>query len=115
MAGASVSTAQPPSSRDRRRRPPGPIGHALFGSLPEIRNDPLRLFVQAADRYGDLVLFRAVHRRVYLVVGPDLIAHVAVANRENYKKGVSYDALRVPIRDSLLTADGSTAQSRRRL
>jgi cytochrome P450 len=40
---------------------------------------------------------------------------VAVANRENYIKGVSYDALRVPIGDSLLTVDGTAAQARRRL
>jgi cytochrome P450 len=93
----------------------GPPGEPVLGSLRRLRNDPLGLFVEGASLYGDLVGFRALHRRVYLAVGPDVIARIAVGNRENYRKGVSYDALRVPIGDALLTMDGRGAQARRRL
>src|SRR3954468_19224985 len=103
-----------PAARDVRR-PPGPRGEPLIGSLRRVRDDPLGLFVEGATGYGDIVGYRAVHRRIFLVVGPELIARVTVGNRENYRKGVSYDALRVPIRDSLLTVDGPEGQARRRL
>jgi cytochrome P450 len=99
----------------RPGRPPGPSGDFLLGSLRQLRADPLSLFVDSAARYGDLIHFRAGPRHVYLVVGPELIARVGVNNRENYVKGVSYDALRVPIGDALLTADGEKWKARRRL
>src|SRR2546421_5134818 len=103
------------AGRTRHRHPSGPRGEPLLGSLRRLRNEPLGLFVDGATRHGDLVAFQAAHRRVFLVVGPELIAHVAVGNRENYRKGVSYDALRVPIGDALLTVDGPAGQARRRL
>ena len=59
--------------------------------------------------------FRAAHRGVFLLVGPRAIAHVGIHNRDNYVKGVSYDALRVPLPNALLTIDGEEARERRRL
>jgi cytochrome P450 len=91
-----------------------PRGEPLLGSLRRLRNDPLGLFVEGATAH-DLVPFRAAYRRVFLVVGPELIAQVAVDGRERYAKGVSYDALRVPIGDALLTIDGPPWKPRRRL
>jgi cytochrome P450 len=87
----------------------------VLGELPRLRNDPLRLFTEAASSGEDVVRFRAAYRSVFLAVGPDAIAHVGIHNRDNYVKGVSYEALRVPIGDALLTIDGSTARERRRL
>ena len=87
----------------------------MLGSLRRLRADPLGLFVEASTRHEELAAFRAAHRRVYLLTGADTIAHVTVRNRQNYVKGVSYDALRVPIRDALLTLDGPAAHERRRL
>jgi len=84
-------------------------------ALRRLRNDPLGLFAEAAAQDTEVAAFRAAHLRVFLAVGADAIAHVTLANRDNYRKGVSYDALRIPIGDSLLTADGATAVSRRRL
>jgi cytochrome P450 len=116
--GASKARPRPRAitgPRIRARNPAGPRGEPLLGSLRRLRADPLGLFVEAASAYGDLVGFRALHRHVYLAVGSDAIAQIAVRNRENYTKGVSYDALRVPIGDALLTMDGPEAQARRRL
>src|SRR3954462_15322661 len=96
----------PPRPGPRRLSPRGPRGEPLLGSLRRLRSDPLGLFVEAAAQHGDLVSFRALHRRLFLAVGGDAIAHVTVGNRENYTKGVSYDALRVVIGDALLTMDG---------
>src|SRR3954454_8345991 len=94
---------------------PEPGGLRVPGSLRRLRSDPLGLFAEAASRREDLVAFRAVYRRVYLLTGAGPIAQVTVRNRRNYVKGVSYDALRVPIRDALLTLDGPAAHERRRM
>ena len=87
----------------------------LLGDLAALRNDPLRLFATAAATGDDLVRFRAAHRSVFLAVGPEAIARIGIHNRDNYVKGVSYDALRVPLPNALLTIDGDEARDRRRL
>ena len=111
----TATTKAPAASRARRARPPGPAGSPLLGCARELHADPLGLFARSAAEYGDLVCLPVAHRRVYLVVGPDLITQIGVRNRENYVKGVSYDALRIPMREALLTADGETWRRRRRL
>ncbi len=105
----------PAPARPARARPPGPAGVPLLGCARELRGDPLRLFARGAAEHGDLVCFPVAHRRVYLVVAPELIAQIGIRNRENYVKGVSYDALRIPMGDALLTADGELWRKRRRL
>jgi len=87
----------------------------LLGDLSELRNDPLGLFARAAASGEEVVRFRAAYRGVFLAVGPQAIAHVGIHHRENYVKGVSYDALRVPLPNALLTIDGEDARERRKL
>ena len=118
MTTTATTTTEAPSAAPgagRRTRPPGPAGAPLIGVARELHGDPLGLFARCAAEHGDLVCLPVAHRRVYLVVGPDLIAQVGIRNRENYVKGVSYDALRIPMREALLTADGETWRKRRRL
>lgn len=111
----TTATRKAPQPAGPRVRVPGPTGVRALGCLRELRSDPLGLFVRSAAEHGDLVRFPAGPRRVFLVVAPDHIAHIGIRNRENYVKGVSYDALRVPIGNALLTADGETWRGRRRL
>jgi cytochrome P450 len=95
-------------TRSVRRRP-------ILGDLARLRNDPLGLFAEAAASGRDVVRFRAAHRNVFLAVAAEAIAHVGIHNRDNYVKGVSYDALRVPLPNALLTIDGEEARERRKL
>jgi cytochrome P450 len=88
---------------------------ALLGDLGRLRNDPLGLFAEGAASGEDVVRFRAAHRSVFLAVAPEAIAHVGIHNRANYTKGVSYDALRVPLPGALLTIDGEEARDRRKM
>lgn len=84
-------------------------------ALWRLRSDPLGLFGEAAASGEDAVVYRVAHRQVVLIIGPEPLARVTLTNRANYRKGVSYDALRVPLADSLLTIDGDEATERRRL
>lgn len=45
-------------SRSQPDRPPGPRGHALLGSILDIRRNPLRAPEQWRRDYGDTVYFR---------------------------------------------------------
>ena len=103
------------ATRDARAGTRGAPRRPLLGDLSRLRNDPLGLFAEAACRGDDVVRFRAAHRGVFLAVGADAIAHVGIHNRDNYAKGVSYDALRVPLPNALLTIDGDEARERRKL
>ena len=98
----------PAGTRSVRRRP-------LLGDIARLRNDPLGLFAEAAASGEDVVRFRAAHLNVFLAVAPAAVAHVGIHNRANYFKGVSYDALRVPLPNALLTIDGDEARERRKL
>ncbi|MDQ3933209.1 MAG: cytochrome P450 [Actinomycetota bacterium] len=100
---------------DAPARPRGARRKRVLGDLDELRNDPLALFARAAASGEEVVRFRAVHRGVFLLPGPRAIAHVGIHNRDNYVKGVSYDALRVPLPNALLTIDGEEARERRRM
>lgn len=72
----------------QRRKAPGPQGDPELGSLPELRKDPLRLFVESRRRYGDMVRFRLGPELVgHLIAHPDYIRHVLVENKRNYSKG----------------------------
>ena len=105
---ATAATDAPAGSRGARRGP-------LLGDLQALRRDPLGLFVRGASSGADVVRFRAAYRGVYLAVGPQAIARIGIHNRDNYLKGVSYDALRVPLPNALLTIDGDEARDRRKL
>jgi cytochrome P450 len=105
---ATETAEAPRRTRSARRK-------RVLGDLDELRKDPLGLFARAAATGEEIVRFRAAHRNVFLLVGPRAIAHVGIHNRDNYVKGVSYDALRVPLPNALLTIDGEEARERRRL
>jgi cytochrome P450 len=105
----ATETRDPPAATRRARRSP------LLGDLQQLRHDPLGLFARGAASGADVVRFRAAVRNVYLVVSPQAIAHVGIHARDNYFKGVSYDALRVPLPNALLTIDGDEARERRKL
>ena len=69
--------------------PPGPRGYPILGMLPYLRKDPLRVYLDAADRYGDFVhmkvgAYMATWRR------PDDIKHVLQDNNRNYHKSLLY-------------------------
>jgi hypothetical protein len=51
-------------------RPPGPRGHGLVGSLPELRRDALGFFAACARQYGDVVPIRVPRRRSRFSLAP---------------------------------------------
>lgn len=94
--------------------PPGPRG-GPFGPLGRLRRDPLRLFIELRDRYGDVVHFRAGPYPVYLLCHPDLVREVLVVRHQAFMKSqVLQEAKRV-LGDGLLTSEGEVHRRQRRL
>jgi cytochrome P450 len=96
-------------------RPPGPRGFPIIGVLPQLRSDPIRVFLDAADRYGDFVHLKAGPYHGYLLSNPDDIKHVLQDNYRNYHKSPLYERLKDGVGEGLLTSEDSFWLRQRRL
>lgn len=96
---------------------PGPRGHPIFGSAPDLRRDPIGTFMQAWEAYGDVVRFRLGGPFIaYLLAHPDHVRHVLVEHHRDYIKVPWYNSkLKQVIGEGLLTAEGEVWVQRRRL
>jgi cytochrome P450 len=83
--------------------------------LPQLRSDPLRTFLEAADRYGDIVHLKAGPYHGYLLSDPADIRHVLQDNARNYHKSPLYDRLKDGLGNGLLTSEDSFWLRQRRL
>jgi cytochrome P450 len=101
--------------RDEVARPPGPRGYPFVGMLPQLRSDPIAVFLEAADRYGDLVHLKAGPYHGYLLSNPADIKHVLQDNYRNYHKSPLYERLKDGIGEGLLTSEDSFWLRQRRL
>jgi cytochrome P450 len=83
--------------------------------LPHLRSDPIRTFLDAADRYGDFVHLKAGPYHGFLLSEPADIKHVLQDNARNYHKSPLYDRLRDELGNGLLTSEDSFWLRQRRL
>ncbi len=95
--------------------PPGPHGVPWFGSYFSVLADPLRLFSDGRDRFGDVVRYRFGPFRFFVVNDPDAIQHLFVKNHRNYTKSRSYAGLRLVMGNGLVTSEGEFWRRQRKL
>lgn len=95
--------------------PPGPRGYPVIGMLPQLRADPIRTFLDAADEYGDVVHLKAGPYHGYLLSDPADIKHVLQDNARNYHKSPLYERLKDGIGHGLLTSEDAFWLRQRRL
>jgi cytochrome P450 len=100
---------------DSSAYPPGPRGYPILGVLPQLRSDPIATFLDAADRYGDLVHLKAGPYHGFLLSDPADIKHVLQDNARNYHKSPLYERLRDSLGNGLLTSENSFWLRQRRL
>ena len=87
----------------------------MLGVLPQLRSNPIRTFLNAADRYGDIVHLKAGPYHGYLLTDPAAIRHVLQDNARNYHKSPLYERLRDGLGNGLLTSEDSFWLRQRRL
>jgi cytochrome P450 len=95
--------------------PAGPRGYPIVGVLPSLRANPVRTFLAAADRYGEIVHLKAGPYHGFLVSDPSDIRHVLQDNARNYHKSPLYDRLRDSLGNGLLTSEDAFWLRQRRL
>jgi cytochrome P450 len=100
---------------ETRRLPPGPRGHFLLGSLPDLRRDQLGFYAACAREFGDLVPLRFAGRRGILVCHPDHIEEVLVARSRDFHKSPGVRLLQPLLGNGLLLAEDDTWLRQRRL
>jgi cytochrome P450 len=95
---------------------PGPPGYPLVGNMLEFRHDVLKLGVDAARTYGDVVRFKLGPHVIHLINHPDHVEHVLVHNQANYDRATRSAAqIALVCGQSLLTTSGAIWRSERRL
>jgi cytochrome P450 len=96
--------------------PPGPRGHALVGSLPELRADRLSFLSRTALQYGDVVNYRIATFHLMQVSHPDGIQRVLQENHRNYTKdSPTLREFRRVLGNGLFTSEGAFWLRQRRL
>lgn len=96
--------------------PPGYAFRGLFGTLPQLRADPLGFFLRAAREYGPVAALGIRRRHVYLVSDPGGVKRILQDNADHYgRKTRSVEALRETLGAGLLTITGPSWWRNRRL
>jgi cytochrome P450 len=92
---------------------PAPEAAAVIATMVR---DPLACQLKVAAKYGDAVRMPiGPHRSSFLFSTAGHAEYVFAVNQDNYVKAASYRPLRALIGDGLLTSEGATWRSHRRL
>jgi len=98
------------------RRAPGPRGHFVLGSLPDLRRDPATFLKRSQAEFGDVVRFSFGGKVAHLVSSPAGVRHVLQANAKNYTKNTpGIQKLKAILGEGLLTSDGDFWLRQRRI
>ncbi len=92
-----------------------PRGLPYFGQYFDVIRDPLALFTDGRDRFGDVVPFHFGPYTFVVLSDPAAVQHVFVRNHANYEKSRSYDGLRLVMGNGLVTSEGSFWKRQRKL
>ena len=94
----------------RARRPPGPRGHWLLGSLSEIRSDMPGTLIDVSREYGGVVRLRVGPAAMYLISdGPIIVDLLTRRAGELRKSNRTRQSLGGHLGDGLVTLEGEPA------
>jgi cytochrome P450 len=85
----------------------GPKGPPILGTIGAVIRDPLSFFVENSLRYGDIIPFNDLGKRIIQVNHPELVKYVLIENYKNYHKSESYIRFESAIGRGLLTSNGA--------
>ena len=95
---------------------PGPKGHFLLGSLPDIQRDRVQFLIDLQRDYGDVVRIRLGPAVGIAVFHPDAIKRIMQDNQSNYSKDtIALTSMRLIFGNGLITSSGDFWLRQRRL
>ncbi len=98
------------------KRPPGPKGNLLMGSLNDFGKDQPQFLLDSILEYGDIVYMRMAHLHVYLLGHPDYVREVLVTKGKSFEKSpLDRTILSKFLGNGLLTSEGNFHKRQRRL
>lgn len=103
------------ATRPQRMLPPGPRGHFLVGSLPDMRPSMLDFLAGLVRDHGDVVFFRVAHFKCCFINDAELIEQVLVRDCFDYLKSWDHRQLKHILGKGLLTSEGEFWRRQRRL
>ena len=102
--------------RSAGTRPPGPRGHWLLGSLPEVQRDMPQTLLDVTRQYGGLTRLRVGPASMYLVADSDLILEMIAQRPQEFRKSNrTRSSLGGHLGDGLITLEGAEHRRHRRL
>jgi cytochrome P450 len=97
-------------------RPPGPRGHWLVGSLPDIRRDMPQTLIDVSRQYGGVTRMRVGPAAMYLVADGELIVEMITRRAgELRKSNRTQQSLGGHLGRGLVTLEGAEHRRHRRL
>ena len=90
-------------------------GHWLLRNIPTMSKDILKHFYDQEQKLGTTYENPVPFLRIIATSEPDFMRHVLQQNHRNYKKGKSYDVLKLVLGNGLVTSNGKFWQKQRRL
>lgn len=87
-----------------------PLGH-----LNEFRKDPLLFLSDLYHQYETIVSFRFAHRKIHLLMEPNLIKEVLVSKQNAFHKSRPFQEMKTLLGEGLLTSEDDFHMKQRRL
>jgi cytochrome P450 len=87
----------------------------FLGHLVPYHRDPLRVLMDLAGTYGDVVRFKLGPQYMVLLNNPDLIKEVLVTRHSNFVKGRAMQFAKCVLGEGLLTSEGDFHWRQRRM
>jgi cytochrome P450 len=97
------------------KRAPGPFNFPVLGVAARLQKDPLGYLTHLAREYGDIVAFRILDRRAFLLSHPDHIGEVLVTRQHNFGKSPAIQRMKQLMGEGLITAGADIHKRHRRL
>jgi cytochrome P450 len=105
------------AASSERKPPPGPRGHILFGTLPEVQRNILSFVERVSRDYGSIARVRLLPGLHCLMLShPDHYKHILIDHSENYSKELAhFDVFSLLVGAGVVTLNGKKWRERRNL
>ncbi|MCU1302071.1 MAG: cytochrome [Candidatus Sulfotelmatobacter sp.] len=105
---------EPPRQPVDYRFPPGFQRNLLWFALRKFRPvNPIVLFQQLADTYGDIAHYKLGHRHIVFLNHPEYIREVLVVQNDNFIKERTVQRTKLLLGEGMITAEGAAHRAQR--